>query len=380
MGADLTHSPLGASSAERWMSCPGSVTLIKVANLVEGDEPEYRKKGTTAHALAARCLIEGCDAWEMFGQVVEGMEITGEIISAVQTYLDHVRPLMVPHAKVYIEERLSANAHAKMFGTVDFAAVTDSLLVIRDYKDGAGVVVEPENNPQFMYYAYLVLLKHDGVRRVSLGVIQPNAYHPDGPVRVWKTTAEHIHEWVNNTLLPAMHRAEASNDLAPGDWCRFCPAKLACPVLSGLFGAAIHADPKKSVDLSDAALAASYRLVGQVKSYCKALDEEVMRRMTAGHVIAGQKLVCKKGNRVWKDDAKAVVVSKFGDDAFTTSELKSPAEIDKLPDGKALTKEYAYSPETGLTVAPEDDKRLAIKAQTSQQAFAKTIDQLTDKV
>ena len=37
-----THSPLGASGAERWMNCPGSVNLIKSMVLPESDEEDYQ--------------------------------------------------------------------------------------------------------------------------------------------------------------------------------------------------------------------------------------------------------------------------------------------------------------------------------------------------
>ncbi len=38
------HSPLGASAAERWMNCAGSVTLIKQLDLEDTDEPEYPRE------------------------------------------------------------------------------------------------------------------------------------------------------------------------------------------------------------------------------------------------------------------------------------------------------------------------------------------------
>src|SRR5580765_4761035 len=74
------HSPLGASGAERWMNCPGSVSLLKLVSPgVESDEPEYRTHGTAAHQLLAHCLTEKLDAWECTdltyrsegGQVIE---------------------------------------------------------------------------------------------------------------------------------------------------------------------------------------------------------------------------------------------------------------------------------------------------------------------
>jgi len=59
------HSALGASSAERWMNCSGSVALIHALKSGEGyveHNPNYRRDGVEAHALAAHCLAEGGDA------------------------------------------------------------------------------------------------------------------------------------------------------------------------------------------------------------------------------------------------------------------------------------------------------------------------------
>ena len=69
------HSPLGASSAERWMSCPGSVSLIKQLDLDETDEPEYRGLGIAAHEAGAHCLKNKLDAWEVMGEKFHGFEV-----------------------------------------------------------------------------------------------------------------------------------------------------------------------------------------------------------------------------------------------------------------------------------------------------------------
>ena len=64
------HSPLGASSAERWMNCPGSVRLPGGAWMEPDEAPEYQTRGTSAHELAALCLTRSCDTWELMGEPV----------------------------------------------------------------------------------------------------------------------------------------------------------------------------------------------------------------------------------------------------------------------------------------------------------------------
>ena len=72
------HSPLGASSAERWMNCPGSVALIQALKLEGTDDPEYRKMGTAAHAAAAHITLNDMDAWEVVGQKFEDADTKGK--------------------------------------------------------------------------------------------------------------------------------------------------------------------------------------------------------------------------------------------------------------------------------------------------------------
>lgn len=373
------HSPLGASSAERWMNCPGSVSLIKVLAMPETDEPEYRALGIAAHELAAVCLREGQDTWELIGEKFHNQEVDKEMADAVQVYLDTVRPDMgKPGAKVYIEHGVSHPSINFAYGTVDSGVVYEDIAVISDYKHGEGIVVEVKDNPQLMYYAFLFLFLHPEVQRVLLRIVQPRAYAQ--AVREWPIEAFYIKQWAAETLIPAMDLAQLEGgDLDAGNWCRFCPAKLVCPLMGNLFGAAMTANPKEVVELTDESIGRSYGYIQAVKFYIKALEEEVFNRLNRGSEIPGCKLVPKKANRVFKPGASALMAAKFGEDAFIPADYKTPAEIDKLgATGKAFTREYAYTPQTGLTFATADDPRPAVKVQSSQEAFGSIVQALTD--
>jgi hypothetical protein len=92
--------------------------------------------------------------------------------------------------------------------------------------------------------------------------------------------------------------------------------------------------------------------------------------MMQGKNVPGTKLVHKKANRVWKGGAEAVFREQFGDKAVWPTTLKSPAEMEKVnTDAKALVKEFAYTPESGLTLALESDKRSAVPVRTAEQVF-----------
>lgn len=372
------HSPLGASSAERWMNCPGSVALIRNLKIVaQSDEPDYRTNGTAAHAALEYCLKNGTDAWEIvgyeFGDPTK-VKVEVEMADAIQVFIDDVRPFIDEEgATTFIEYGISSPLHPDFYGTVDFGNISaDGLtLRIRDFKYGEGIAVDVEENPQIMYYAYGLLKDFPNVEHVDLGIVQPRGHHPDGAMRVWIVSAQYIRDWADNTLLPAMHRTEMDASLDAGPWCRFCPAKLVCPMLTSLFGAACTANPKVVVNLSDASLGRSYQYTQAVKFYLKAMEEETFARLNMGREVPGTKLVPKKANRVYKPGAEEALVAEFGkEQCFEPAEFKSPAALSKL--GTKVANEvnkWAYTPNNGFTVALDADKRPAVKIEAPSKKF-----------
>lgn len=359
------HSPLGASSAERWMKCPGSVTLIKSLGLSgEGDdnESEYSREGTAAHSVLSSCLSLGIDAWESTDDLDTAL--------AVQEAIDVCRALITPHGVTYIEHHISApDIHADFAGTVDFAHVADSLLNVVDYKHGVGIPVEVDHNPQLLYYAFGILQLHPDVRRVVIRVVQPRCPHPEGSVRKFVIPAEELTEWVEVTLAPAMQRTAFDHTLDPGPHCRFCPAKLVCPLMSSLFEAACTTDPDELINMTDELLGKQFKLVDNVYMYCKAVKDEVSRRVLGGRKVDGAKLVNKKADRVYREGADEVFREVFGEEAVSVT-LKSPAQMEKLGNqAKQMVREWAYQPQIGYAVAPVNDKRHAVELEKVEDVF-----------
>ena len=367
------HSPLGASGAERWMDCAGSVTLIKALALGESDEPDYLVEGSAGHEAAAHALNNDLDAWELVGETFLGVEQTAELIDPLQIYLDYCRGLK---GERYVEYAISSPVHPQFYGTLDYGCYGATLEVV-DLKFGQGIMVEVEDNPQIKYYAFGLI---DGLERrsgglvpddmvVGLTICQPRGFHHAGPVRRWETTAGAIKAWVHDVLVPAMRATEFEDSLHSGDWCRFCPAKLACPLLTDLFKAACLSNPKHLPNQSDAAIGENYRAADGVKHYIKALEAEAFARRMRGRDVPHTKLVHKKSNRVYKEGAALLAQAKFGADAFTPPELKSPAVLEKLPAAREWVKEFTFSPDTGLTLALDTDSRQAVNVVAPTDRF-----------
>jgi hypothetical protein len=174
--------------------------------------------------------------------------------------------------------------------------------------------------------------------------------------------------------------AERSNEFLIGDHCRFCPAKLLCPAIRET--ADEVADPPLAPEhMTDDELAYYYQRLGPAKMFFKAVEDRLFRKFSDGTATdalkAVAKLVHKKGDREWKPETR--VVDKFGLDAYQPTKVITPAMAEKLPGGKEFVAEFAFKPETGLTLAPADDPRVAVERKTDEEVFAATLQSVVDK-
>ena len=239
------HSLLGASSAHRWLNCPGSFKLSQTAP--HRRSSIYAATGTLAHSYIEQAVANGswaCDESDLGQQVLaedHTIDIDQGLIDGVNVMLDYLRGAQALSDWADVEFRVDLGSYFKaspvpVFGTVDAAAhtwATETLEVV-DYKNGAGVAVSPVENPQLMFYAAGVLgqleVARDRVKTVRLTIVQPNA--GGAPVRSWDLDVIDLLMWVDDVLVPGVEAcAQDDAPLNPGSWCRFCPVAHACPQL-----------------------------------------------------------------------------------------------------------------------------------------------------
>lgn len=365
------HSPLGFSGAERYFNCAGSPALI-AALPPEAilPDPDYTKAGVAAHAAWAECLREGLDTWEVAHLEWEGVKLTEDDLKAGQVYLDAVRPIPRPGAlEVLVEWFHHAPAiHEQAYSTLDLAVIGGNFAEITDYKHGEGIYVKAERNLQLMGYAALLLDAYPHLCYFYLRIVQPRCQPYQGPSE-WEISADDLRTWIETELKPAMDRSSEylrnpdrhAVPIKAGPWCRFCPVQkaLACPEHNKL-PAIIEQGAPEVERLSDERLGDLYAKVEPLKMMMNSITAEVLRRRLAGVDVPNSKTVQKKVFRVWKDGAEEALSAALGPCVMKT-ELKGPAEMEKLSKlAKQLTKEYAFSPDAGYTVAPIGDRRKAI--------------------
>jgi len=356
------------------------------------EDDTFSRPGTAAHTLGELCLIKSEEPWRYIGNhyrpetgeinyyeggVIEDdmVLVDKEMADAVQLYLDGVRKWHPDRhqGNTWIERQFYCpSIHKYFWGTSDLVYLDGRVLHVWDFKYGAGIVVEVENNPQLKYYACGVLEDlnlWDGVDKVVLHVSQPRGFHWRGPNRDWTIPTGDLIAWLEDELVPGMDRTLVSRDTKSGDHCRFCPARYrACPQLmkdmKELENMLKELEGKTAEVLDNTQIARLLNLIDVAKIVGKAAERTAFARMQAGKVVPGRKLVPAKANRVFKDGAEAEAKKTFGDKAYTEREMKSPAQIEELPGGEAFCQRWAFKPDKGLTLVKGDDNRPAVNKDT----------------
>lgn len=393
---EIRHSRVGASAAHRWMNCAGSVQLVdKLAQEARKNGQDfdtssiYADEGSAAHHVAEQCLLNNQDAWEWGGQKIESgkrsFTVDAEMMDGVQLYLNHVRKLLAQYeeygAELVIEKGIGSVLDDEAFGTCDAMIVVPGLglLIITDFKYGRGVVAEPDGE-QTRLYGYYGLenwpYPDRSVQEIELWIVQPRIPHPRGLCREYRTTPDELTAFFTEEALPGMKATREEGALLTiGDWCRFCPARDVCPALKKeAMEFSADADPEA---LTADEIADILARAPTIKKFLAGVEAEAFRRARNGDTIRGFKLVYKQANRVWKESRvvrkktvafEDAVTEEFGDEAYQPRAFKTPPNIEKLEGGKNFVAKWAYKPESGLTIAPEDDKRPAVRL-TGEELF-----------
>lgn len=372
------HSIVGASAAKRWLTCPGSVRLIErltKLGALEEDTSEYAEDGTFAHRVLEICIAEGDAIADAIWRTTDEMKRTAptwceEVVSEV---LDALAPLM--GGAYWAEHKVTfGRPEHGAFGTLDFASLTDggAKLTVADLKSGVGLRVSAQKNPQLLCYAlgHLAQLSPEQqakVRLIRLLVLQPRL--PGGIVH-WDCTVEWLREWERTKLLPGLDTARAgSEELETGEHCRFCPAALFCAARQAeVRRAELFADAAPE-QLSDDAILSFLESGARIRKFLALVEAYALKKALAGAPPAGYKLVAGKANRTWRDEAAPILEMLLGDEAYEPRKLRSPAQIEELPGGKALALTYGYAPQGAPTLAPADDTRAAYQRPTAVSMF-----------
>lgn len=417
-----THSAFSASSSARLLACPGSYKLSMDVDDGTRKSSVYSAEGTLAHSVSEVCVFSGKDAADFIGdtKTADGFTYTIDeaFAEAVQTYVDVLNGLRAMGYVMALENRVSPQVHweglpalaVDLFGTADCIAYHPQTkqLVIADLKFGAGVPVEVEGNTQLLYYAagsahenvLAPLCAHagvgfDGVQSIQLIVVQPRAYHRDGPVRRAAYTYDEVRDWARTALYSGVERAlnDGGQTLADGKHCRFCPVLAHCQkprdtafntARAAFLNAPLENIPAPNepgaalpdVHLTDAQLGDLLDKIEVIAPWLDAVKRLALDRAQAQRDVPGWKLVPKRAMRRWVDEPDMVLAdlkaAGVDVDKITETKLLTPAQAEKKLGKKeyeAAVAPYVVKNSSGTTLAPDGDPRQRVKQRSGAEAF-----------
>lgn len=375
------HAILSASSAARWLHCPGSVPFAKDT---ADTESRYSAAGTLAHAICeakARAYFEKMPKRTLTARLKKlraepdydkGMESSSEL------YLNFLKETALAFFAetpfVAIEARVDYSDYApEGFGTADCVMIGGGKLHVVDYKNGAGVAVPAEENAQMMLYALGAcqtyrIIYGDSIQEFYLTIVQPNA----GGIKTWTCDRKTLLTWGETVVKPAAALAwSGAGECVPGPWCEstFCPAKAVCSARAReLLALEQERPPEDGPMLTDEQIGGILARAQDLEAWVRSLKEYALNTCLAGGSIPGYKAVEGRGLREWTDtDAALAALRTRGvpEAMLYKREPVSVAGLEKLL-GKsdfAKTADGLVTKRPGKpTLVPESDPRQAVNA------------------
>lgn len=354
------HSRIGASSMHRWAKCPGSV---KLSAGIPSTTSVYAAEGTKAHDIASQFLLDTITPNTV-------ADMSDEMANAIATYIEVVMRSKNSEIRneLLVETKFDLSSiHPGLFGTADAIVYhpKKKLLEVFDFKYGAGIQVDVEENEQLMYYGLGALIQTGyPAETIELVISQPRVSLEE---KRWSFDAIDILDFAADLKAAAEATEKENAPLVPGDHCRFCPAApTKCPKLRELsiqtaqteFAPTLSYDPRK--------LSEALQKIETIKSWIKATEDFAETEALQGRIPPGFKLVEKRANRSWTNEQAVVEIAKklkMEQDVWEEPSIKSVAAMEKFT-GKKLFKEFdsvIARNKGGLTLAPLSDKRPSAK-------------------
>lgn len=378
--SEAAHAILGASSAHRWLNCPGSALLTKD---MPDTTSEYAEEGTLAHAV---CESVARNALAREHMVVSQTTDTlagapHEMLECAEVYLDTIREAIAdlgPSPYIALEQRVDYSRWVPDgFGTADCILIGGNTIHVLDYKHGKGVRVEAEDNPQLKLYALGALDRYSllyDIQTVKWSIVQPRN---GGVSHAEPIPVEALLQWAEDVVLPAAVLAVTPDSpLNPGDWCRFCKAKGSCKARSDFYLALEGFEKQDARLLSPEELSAVLQRGKDLLKWYSDLEDNALSLLLAGSEVPGWKAVEGRSVRNWTDaEAAFRKAIELGVPEGMLYERKpvTLAQLEKTMGKKEFTAlaEFVTIPPGKPALAPESDKRPALTSRiTAEQDFA----------
>ena len=316
------HSPLPPSSAARWIACPPSA--LKNAE-IEDKPTQAALEGTAAHTLCEYKVKTALG--ETVENPIENLDFyNAEMEECTEGYMQFVLE-QVEKAKescsdpiVFVEQKLDfTNYVPHGFGTGDCVIVADDNLTVIDFKYGAGVMVEAENNPQMMCYAIGALNLFDmlyDIKTITMMIYQPRKFH----ISTAAITKDELLEWAETVLKPAAELAiKGEGEYCVGDHCQFCKIGATCRKRAEYNLKLAQYDFAPPPTLTDTEIEVVLEIGDKLKTWVEKVKEYALNEAHKGKEWNGWMVGESQTKRQFTDlEAVAQIVKKAGGDPYET--------------------------------------------------------------
>ena len=271
--------------------------------------------------------------------------------------------------------------------------------MLLDWKFGQGVPVKAVYadeggefvNAQLLYYATGLLnsARHlfKNNRALVVAIVQPRTDEPLTDVVISRKELKWFAEDMKEAVMIAMDR---DPPLKKGEWCRFAPCKINCPLWTGpmLELAALNLVPRtemvsKEVTPYAEYLARAKNFVDLFAMYKKEVDEQLHAYLEDGGKVPGWKLKAKAKQRQWIDEVEvAAELQKLGfapDEIWRSTSCRLSPQPTPRRGARALRSRTIFRvapPSTETTVCPESDPAPAVERGLVIEQFQASLKQL----
>ncbi|MGO4345509.1 DUF2800 domain-containing protein [Paenibacillus sp. MCAF9] len=385
--AERAHALLSASGAHRWLHCTPSARLEAT---LPDTTSSAAQKGTHAHEMAELKLrkVLGIDPLtaRKYNTALKKMKENElyevDMDANTDLYVEYIQALV--HAfpsppYIAVERRVDLTAYVpEAFGTSDCIIIGSKQLHIVDYKNGQGVPVPADNNPQMMLYALGALRAYSllyEIETVHVAIVQPKVW--DQP-SVWSLPASELLAWGESIKPIAQQAFNGEGEFVVGEHCGFCRARDTCRARVEQFFSAAEKAPMKPPLIGLDEVAEILKKGDGIVKWFNSLKESALAEVLKGRDVPGWKAVHGRGGRDFVNiDAAFAHLQANGIDEALLYDRKpiTAAAAEKVLSKKTYTElleeqGHVIKKSGAPTLAPADDPRESISnAISPEQAF-----------
>ena len=343
------HDLMSPSSIERIIACPPSFDICKS---IEEKASSYADEGTLAHDLCELLILRHLRRihekpfLERLKKIKAVTDPSGkpyynkvmhghcEKFAAFVISKFHSLKKSNPEAQIFLEIKVTIDQGIrKSFGYLDVIIISNYFCYIIDFKYGAGVLVEAEDNGQLRMYALGVMNTFEDIFpffAFNMIIYQPRMDN----ISYFVQDDKQLLEWADVEMKPAIALAIKGNgEMKAGAHCKFCKARPNCRVNANyqLELEKHNSCPPELIEEKE--IKNIVRRASELSSWCESIKEWALSQALKGKKIPGMKLVRGRGQRYFTDKEKVRrVLNKAGfkDENILNTDLKNLTELEEI--------------------------------------------------